>query len=106
MIKNLSLISALFAILVILTNIITQVLKSVTYDKVPTRVVALIIAVALSVIGTVVYCQVMVIAVSWCYVAGAVVIGFVAAYAAMFGYDNLYNELVEAVKKLLGIAEE
>lgn len=102
MIENLSIIAALFAAAVALVNIITQVVKQVTYDCVPTRVVAVIIAVTLCVAGVCAYCQIAGEGITWYIVVGAVAAGFVAAYCAMFGYDNLYNELAEAVKKITG----
>lgn len=104
MIEDTSLLAGAFAVTVILTNIITQVIKGATWDKIPTRVVALITAEALSVAEAVIYCTATGVTERWQYilaVAGAVVGGFVAAYAAMYGYDNLYGELAEAVKKLL-----
>ena len=96
MIETLGYFSAALAVVVVLVNIITQVVKGFTYDKIPTRVVAFVTAVLLCVAA------VKNVAITWYYVACALVGGFVAAYAAMYGYDNLYKELRSAVKNLLG----
>ena len=102
MVETLGYFSAALAVVVILVNIITQVVKGFTYDKIPTRVVAFITAIVLCVAAVYVYCAVKSIPVAWYYVVGAIVGGFVAAYGAMYGYDNLYGELGKAIKNLLG----
>jgi hypothetical protein len=79
-----------------------QAVKGAPYETIPTRVLALGVSIALSVVMVVVGCQVENIAIAWYYIIGAVVIGFVAAYCAMYGYDNLYKELVTALKKIIG----
>ena len=76
-------------LLVALTNIITQVLKRVTWDKLPTNVVAVIVAMVLTVAAGIAYCQVKTVAITWYLVVGLVVGGFAVAYAAMFGFDKL-----------------
>lgn len=91
---------ALLGVLVALVNIITQVVKKFTYDKVPTRVIAVVVAVLLTVAIVVALCQIYVIPIEWYYIGAAVVIGFIVAYGAMFGYDNLYKELWSALKKV------
>lgn len=55
-------------ILTVITNIITQVVKKVTWDKIPTNILAVV-------------------------VAGAVALGLFVAYAAMFGFDKLREAL-------------
>ena len=102
MIETLGRFSAALAVIVALVNIITQAVKGFTYDKIPTRVIAFITAVVLCVATMCASCAVENVAITWYYVACAIVGGFVAAYAAMFGYDNLYKELRNAVKNLIG----
>ena len=94
--------SAALAVLVVVVNIITQVIKGFTYDKIPTRVVAVIVSVALSLAAMFTLCAVKDLPVAWYYVVGSIVVGFIAAYGAMYGYDTLYKEFWNAIKNLIG----
>lgn len=76
-------------VLVALTNIIVQVAKKATWDKLPTNVVALAVAEALTIAAGIAYCQIKAVAMTWYIVAALIVAGFMVAYAAMFGYDKL-----------------
>ena len=75
--------------LVALTNVIVQVLKKATWDKLPTNVLALVIAMLLCLVAGIAYCQVKAISITWYLVAALIVLGFLVAYAAMFGFDKL-----------------
>lgn len=77
----------------LLTNIIVQVLKQVTWDKLPTNLVALLVAETLTLCAGGAYAQINGITVTWYLAAGTVTVGFMAAYAAMFGYDKLREML-------------
>ena len=76
-------------ILVILTNIIVEVLKKIIWDKFPTNILAVIISLILTLVSFFAYTNYKNLVVEWYYVIGAIVIGFLVAYAAMFGYDKL-----------------
>ncbi len=76
-------------VLVALTNIIVQVAKKATWDKLPTNVVALAVAEALTIAAGIACCQIKAVAMTWYIVAALIVAGFMVAYAAMFGYDKL-----------------
>ena len=78
----------------VLVNIIVEVLKKVTWDLIPTNLLAFIVAETITLLAFFAICQVRVIAVAWYMVAGAVVLGLIVAYAAMFGFDKL-RELIE-----------
>ncbi len=86
---DLSIIIPAIGVLVALTNIFVQVLKKATWDKLPTNVVALVVAVVLTVAAGLAYCQIKAVAVTWYLVAGLIVAGIMVAYAAMFGFDKL-----------------
>ena len=90
---------AMLFILVSLTNVLTQLFKKLTWDKIPTNWLVPIIAVVLSEAAIFVYCQLA----STIYLASHAVIGAVlgllVAYGAMFGYDKL-KEALEDFKKL------
>lgn len=77
------------AILVALTNIVVEVLKKLTWNKIPTDLLAIIVAVALTMIAFFAYASYAGITVLWYYIAAAVIAGLMVAYAAMFGFDKL-----------------
>lgn len=97
-ILNLSTLLLIVGVLVALTNIITQVLKKITWDKLPTNILATVIAMVLTVAAFFAVCQIEAITVTWYMVAGAVILGFMVAYAAMFGFDKL-KEILEQIGK-------
>ena len=86
---ELSVIIAIVGVLVALTNVIVEVAKKATWDKLPTNILALIVAVALTLAAGFAYCQIEAITITWYIVVAFVVVGFRGAYAAMFGFDKL-----------------
>lgn len=86
---DMSVIITIIGVLVALTNVIVEVAKKVTWDKLPTNILALIVAVALTLAAGFAYCQINAVAITWYIVVSFVVIGFMVAYAAMFGFDKL-----------------
>ena len=82
-----SVLLAIMAVLVFATNIIVEVIKGL-FPKVPTNIVAVIVALVITVLALFVLCTVMEITVMWYYAVGAVVLGIFVGYAAMFGFDK------------------
>lgn len=95
---DMSAILVLVGVLVVLTNIIVQVLKKLTWDRLPTNILAILVAMTLTLLVFFAYCQIKAIAVVWYMVAAAVVLGFMVSYAAMFGYDKLKEALTSIGK--------
>lgn len=83
----------MIGLITVLTNIIVQVIKKSTWDKMPTNLVALVVAQILTLGGGAAYANIKLIPITWYGVAGAVVVGFMVAYSAMFGYDKLMEVL-------------
>ena len=92
-ILNWSVVISIVGVLVVLTNIITQVLKKVTWEKLPTNILVVIISMVLTLVAFFAYCQIKAVAVVWYMVVATVVLGFMVAYAAMFGFDKLKEVL-------------
>lgn len=86
---DLSVIIAIVGALVALTNIITEVIKKVTWDKLPTNILALIVSEALTIAAGIAYFQANEIIVAWYGYVALVILGALVAYAAMFGFDKL-----------------
>lgn len=93
-----SAILSIVGILVVLTNIIVQVLKKLTWGKLPTNILAVLVAMVLTLAAFFAYCQIKGVPILWYMVAAAVVLGFMVAYAAMFGFDKL-KEVITQLEK-------
>ena len=95
-----SIVLAIMAGLVFVTNIIVEVLK-VFLPKLPTNYLAVIVAIAITVLALYILAAVMQITVMWYYAVGAVVLGIFVAYASMFGLDKFKEvwEKLQAYKK-------
>lgn len=94
-----SVILSIVGVLVVLTNIIVQVLKKLTWDRLPTNVLAVLVAMALTLVAFFAYCQIRGVAVLWYMVVAAIVVGFMVAYAAMFGFDKLKEVIMQMESK-------
>lgn len=90
---NWSVIISIIGVLVVLTNIVVQVLKKVTWDK-----LAMIVSLVLTLGAFFAYCSIKEIAMVWYMVFAAVVLAFMVAYAAMFGFDKLKEALAQIHK--------
>lgn len=80
-------------IISIIGVLVVQVLKKVTWDKLPTNALAMIVLLVLTLGAFFAYCSIKGIAVVWYMVFAAVVLAFMVAYAAMFGFDKLKEAL-------------
>ena len=98
-ILSLSTILTIVGILVVLTNIVVQVLKKVTWSKLPTNILAITVSMVLTLVTFFAYCQIKAIAVVWYMVVAAIVLGFLVSYAAMFGFDKLKEALTQIGKQ-------
>lgn len=89
---------SIIGVLVVLTNLVVQVIKKLTWDKIPTNILAVVVSIVLTLGTFFAYCQVKTIDVVWYMVFAAVVLAFMVAYAAMFGYDKLTEALGQISK--------
>lgn len=92
--NDLTTIIPILGVLVALTNIIVQVTKKATCNKMPTNILALAVAEVLTIAAGIAYCQIKAVAMTWYIVTALIVGGFMVAYAAMFGFDKL-KEVME-----------
>ena len=86
---NISVLVTIIGVLVALTNIVVEVIKKVTWDKLPTNIVATVVAEVLTVVAFFAYASYSNMQVVWYSVVSAVIVGILVAYAAMFGFDKL-----------------
>lgn len=99
-----SIVLAIFAILVALTNVLVNVIKNVITVQHPQRVVVgvAILLTLIVLVGAAVYLDFT----TWYQWAGAalaaLVGGGLVAYVAMYGYDQGYDDIVALVQRLIG----
>lgn len=96
-----SMILPLVLVLMVVTNIIVEVLKKLTMGKLPTNIVVFVVAMTLTLLAFLAWCQIAVITVVWYMVVGAIILGIFVAYAAMFGFDKLRQtiEQINSIKR-------
>ena len=95
--NDISMLIPIIGVLVALTNIVVEVIKKITWDKLPTNVVATIVAEILTLVTFFAYTSYKSINVVWYSVVSAIVVGIMVAYAAMFGFDKL-KEILHSLK--------
>lgn len=86
---DLAVLLPVIAALTVITNILVEVLKTVTYKKIPTQFLAVIIAQGLTMTVYWAYITINMLPAAWYFNVAAVVVGMMVAYAAMFGFDTL-----------------
>lgn len=96
---ELSVILSVVGTLVMLTNIVVQVVKKVTWKKLPTNILVVIVSMVLTMGVFFAYCQIKAVTIVWYMVLAAIVLGFLVAYAAMFGFDKLKEALSQLQKR-------
>ena len=79
--------------LTVLVNLIVQVVKPLTYDKVPTEILATVLSEVLTLLAYFGYAEYYSLTVTWYTIAAAIVVGLLVSYAAQFGYDKLKDAL-------------
>ena len=82
-----SVLLAIMAALVFITNIIVEVIKN-AFPKLPTNYLVIIVSILVTLVAMIVATSILEITVMWYYAVGAVVLGIFVAYAAMFGFDK------------------
>lgn len=88
------------ALLIALTQIITEVLKTiVAKDNRKYNLVTLITAIVLTILTYVIISCINNYAFVWYYFIAAGIYGIFIAYGAMFGYDKLIKQLFNAIKE-------
>lgn len=97
------LLSTLFIIiaaLVVLVNIITEVAKKIINFSVTAYLNAFVVglSVALTVAVFMAYWQIKQMEITWYLILAFIVVGFMVAYAAMFGFDKLIKHFKDLQK--------
>ena len=88
-------------LLVVLTNMLTNVIKGLCerFSR-HAKIIAPIVAETLSYLATAAYLEIFSVQATWYWYAGGIIAGMVVAYVAMNGYDGLYEDLIKHLKGL------
>ncbi len=100
---NIATILMVLPLLVVLTNMLTNVFKglcAVFADR--AKLIAPLVAELLTLAATAAYLEIFSVAATWYWYAGGAVAGLVVAYVAMNGYDGLYEDLIKHMKGIAG----
>ena len=97
------LVVALFVI-TLATDIITQVIKKVTYDKIPTNIVCLIVALILAIVVCFVGAAMGIYELMWFHFVVAIIVGFFAAFIGMNGFDK-FVQTIDQYKDILSLKD-
>lgn len=89
----------LLNVLIGLTNIVVELVKKLTWDKVNTNYVAAVVGIALTVAVLFVLADVYAVRVLWYYILAAVMLGILVSYGAMVGYDKLWSKFKMVFKQ-------
>lgn len=92
---NITMILTILGGLVLIVNVLTQVIKQITWDRLPSSLLAFVLSQIVTLIAFFSYCTIKAITLYWYYIVAAVVVGFFVAYAAMFGFDVLKEKIVK-----------
>ena len=98
-----SMLFIIIAVLVVLVNIITEVAKKIIAftQTVYINVFVVCLSIALTVAVFLAYWQIKQIEITWYLLVAFIIIGFMVAYAAMFGFDKLirhFRDLKDGVE--------
>jgi len=88
-----SIILLVVLVLTVVTGIIVEVFKTLTWEKLPTNILAFLVAMVVTLLAFFALCSIMGIHIEWYMVASAIVLGIFVAYAAMFGFDKFKQTL-------------
>lgn len=80
-------------------TIVTEFTKTWGFlDRIPTSAQVLVISILVSVLGVVIYVQMQKAEMVWYYIVGAIILGFVVGYVAMYGWEK-FTEILNRFKK-------
>lgn len=93
---DIGILMTVIGMLVLATNIITEVLKH-TFKNLPAQILAFVVSMVLTLAVFFGYCAAAEITILWYMVVGAIVVGFFVSYGAQFGFDKL-KEIIAKYK--------
>ena len=97
--ENGAIILTVIGILATFVTIVTEFTKTWGFlDRIPTSAQVLVISILVSVLGVVIYVQMQKAEMVWYYIVGAIILGFVVGYVAMYGWEK-FTEILNRFKK-------
>lgn len=94
-----SMVLSLVLVLMVITNIIVEVLKKLTWGKLPVNILAFVVSLIVTLLAFLAVCQIVGLSITWYMVVGAIILGIFVAYAAMFGFDK-FKQTIEQINSI------
>lgn len=88
LLNNATLLIAVIGFMAFIVSVITQVVKGIL-KNVPTDLVVFVLSIALTVTAFVAYIQYIKVEMLWYMIVASVIVGFIVAFVAMFGWEKL-----------------
>ena len=102
LIKYFSYLIIFIFILVMTTNCIVQIIKDIIILKeIPTRIIATIISILLSIVTVFAMCEIFTISLTWYIIIASIILGFYVAFGAIYGFDELYGKYLDKLKSII-----
>lgn len=85
-----SVVVTIVGLLAFIVSLITQVIKGIKWlDKIPTDILVFVLSIGLTVTVFFAWMQYMKYVIVWYMIVAAVILGFIVAFVAMFGWEKL-----------------
>ena len=106
-VAQLTVVLAGIMVAVALVNMTVQLIKELSGLKpIPTKFLTVVIGIFYAVLSMIIYGTVTHLCMTWYYYVLSVILGIIISYIAIFGYDEVYQDLVRAIKTIFGIGKE
>ena len=90
LINNLTMIIAAVGVIAFIVSVITQVLKGVgVFKKLPTDLMVFVLSIGITITAFVAYAQYIKLTILWYMIVAAILLGFIVAFVAMYGWEKL-----------------
>jgi hypothetical protein len=88
--NNLAIIMAIIGLAAFLVSVITEVTKGIGFLKrIPTDVQVIVLSVMVCLVAYFAYVSYFIIEIQWYFIAGCLVVAFIVAFVAMYGWEKL-----------------
>lgn len=92
LIANMATILSIIGALTFVVMVITQVIKGIgVFKKIPTDIVVAVLSIGITVVAFIAYMQYIHMTILWYMIIASIIVGFIVAYIAMYGWDKIYE---------------
>lgn len=96
----------IFAVLILIVQIVTEIIKYLVQDKTKYNLIVFIVSLVITVVTVLAASEIADFNLTWYIVVAAIAAAFFVAYGAMFGYDKLIKRIFVAIKEAINSYNE